>query len=172
MFETPKIGTESFDESIGWTPRFAEEYSVFNTTPGNLRNSQGPFVGFAGPFTPFQPSTGDKRPLSAGSIAAEIATHVNHFSPHPTLPLPPVDPAKRLPSSPGPLALTHDQQSTEPDEQERSSKRPRRGGTGRSGLARTGTRTRTGTDSYATTLSKKGGAQTRAQAADRRQHAK
>ncbi len=125
VFETPKPAAEPFDGASGWTPRFAEEYSVFNATPGNLRGSQGPFVDFA-PFTPYQPSAGDKRPLSAEGIAAEIAAHVNHFSPNPNLPLPPVDPARRLQSSPGPLALTPSQLA-EPDAPERSSKKPRRG---------------------------------------------
>ncbi|KAI0007812.1 hypothetical protein F4779DRAFT_628876 [Xylariaceae sp. FL0662B] len=102
VFETPKNNRASFEDSSGWTPRFAEEYSVFNSTPGNLRGSQGPFVDFS-VSSPYQPSSQHKRPLSAESIAAEIATHATHFSSDATLPLPPVDPSRRLPSSPGPL---------------------------------------------------------------------
>lgn len=52
------------------------------------------------------PATGKKRPLSAEGVALEIATHANHFSTNPQN-LPPVDPARRLPSSPDPLTLTH-----------------------------------------------------------------
>ncbi|PNH37374.1 hypothetical protein VD0004_g9409 [Verticillium dahliae] len=99
VFQTPKARQDSFNDSNGWTPRFAEEYSVFNTTPGNL---QGPFGDFhAASLASCPPSLGHKRQLSAGGVAAEIATHVNHFSANPNLPLPPVDPARRLPSSPG-----------------------------------------------------------------------
>ncbi|KAI1417512.1 hypothetical protein F5Y13DRAFT_151174 [Hypoxylon sp. FL1857] len=102
VFETPKNNRASFEESSGWTPQFAEEYSVFNSTPGNLKaSSHGHFVDFS-VSTPFR-SSNHKRPLSTDSIAAEIATHVTHFSPNPNLPLPPVDPSRRLPSSPGPL---------------------------------------------------------------------
>lgn len=81
------------------TPRFAEEYSVFNSTPGNLRGTHGPFADFV-PATPASSSGGHKRLLSAEGLAVEIAAHVNHFSPNPNLPLPPVDPSRRLPSSP------------------------------------------------------------------------
>ncbi|KAM0334239.1 hypothetical protein ACHAQA_001261 [Verticillium albo-atrum] len=100
VFQTPKNRQDSFNDSAGWTPRFAEEYSVFNTTPGNL---QGPFVDFPGSGLATYPASafGHKRQLSAGGVAAEIATHVNHFSSNPNLPLPPVDPTRRLPSSPG-----------------------------------------------------------------------
>ncbi|KAH8654814.1 hypothetical protein BGZ61DRAFT_510927 [Ilyonectria robusta] len=83
VFETSELNQRSFTDAGGWTPRFAEDYSVFNSTPGTFRSSQGPF-----------------RLLSTEGLAAEIATHVNHFSPNPSLPLPPVDPSRRLASSP------------------------------------------------------------------------
>ncbi|KAI0095715.1 hypothetical protein GGR51DRAFT_544790 [Nemania sp. FL0031] len=99
-FETPKTSQGSFDDSSGWTPRFAEEYSVFNNTPGNLRGTSGPFPEIS-VSTPYQPSSSaHKRLLSAGSVAVEIASHVNHYCPTSALPLPPVDPSHRLPSSP------------------------------------------------------------------------
>ncbi|EFQ28550.1 PHD-finger domain-containing protein [Colletotrichum graminicola M1.001] len=100
VFETPKQRQGHFDDAGGWTPRFAEEYSVFNTTPGNLRASPGSFPDFS--TTTYPPSATLKRPLSAESLAAQIATHANHFSPNPNLPLPPVAAAQRLPSSPKP----------------------------------------------------------------------
>ncbi|KAK1966342.1 PHD-finger domain-containing protein [Colletotrichum sublineola] len=99
VFETPKQRQGHFDDAGGWTPRFAEEYSVFNTTPGNLRASPGSFPDFS---TTYPPSATLKRPLSAGSLAAQIATHASHFSPNSNLPLPPVAAAQRLPSSPKP----------------------------------------------------------------------
>lgn len=131
-FATPETNSGSFESSSGcWTPRFAEEYSVFNATPGNLSAAQGPFVDFS-ICTPFQQATcGHKRQLSAGSIATEIASHVHHLSPNPNLPLPPVDPSRRLPSSPGPLApgFGHDvTRDTARGSQEPSAKRVRLGG--------------------------------------------
>ncbi|KAI1355773.1 hypothetical protein F5Y01DRAFT_269833 [Xylaria sp. FL0043] len=102
VFETPKTNQGSFDDRSGWTPRFAEEYSVFNTTPGNLRGTAGPFseLPVSTPYRQPSASHSHKRLLSAESIAAEIASHVNHYSPTSALPLPPVDPSRRLPSSP------------------------------------------------------------------------
>lgn len=128
-FETPETSSGSFESSSGgWTPRFAEEYSVFNATPGNLSAAQGPFVDFS-LCTPFQQATcGHKRQLSAGSIATEIASHVHHLSPNPNLPLPPVDPSRRLPSSPGPLAPGFGHDLTLSQEKEPSAKRVRLGG--------------------------------------------
>ncbi|KAI0425266.1 hypothetical protein F5Y09DRAFT_322200 [Xylaria sp. FL1042] len=129
VFETPKTNQGSFDDLSGWTPRFAEEYSVFNTTPGNLRGTAGPFPELP-VSTPYQqPSPSHKRLLSAESIAVEIASHVNHYSPNSALPLPPVDPSRRLPSSPtaaGPFPSP-----VEPDypnnSQQRLGKKVRRG---------------------------------------------
>lgn len=121
VFETPKIGfanssnTASTTPGPDWTPRFAEDFSVFNNTPGNFRGSHGPFGDFVAPFTSpsipdaaqlgFSPSSNShKRLLSVGSIAAEIASYPNH-PPTSTssLPVPPVEPSRRLSSSPGSL---------------------------------------------------------------------
>ncbi|AEO69332.1 uncharacterized protein THITE_2119612 [Thermothielavioides terrestris NRRL 8126] len=99
IFETPKHNQGRFDESSGWTPRFAEEYSVFNATPGNLRGSQIPFPDF-GPPTPY---SAQKRSSLADGIGADVAVHVNELSSKPSLQLPPVEPSKILRSSPNPL---------------------------------------------------------------------
>ncbi|KAK7428500.1 hypothetical protein QQZ08_004938 [Neonectria magnoliae] len=131
IFETPKLNQGAFTDAGGWTPRFAEDYSVFNSTPGNLRGSQGPFVD----FNPATPASRHKRLLSAEGLAAEIATHVNHFSPNPNLPLPPVEASRRLASSPNsvnaPKEYTAEPDhlpSPDPSKQTRSSsKKPRRG---------------------------------------------
>ncbi|KID79533.1 uncharacterized protein G6M90_00g018690 [Metarhizium brunneum] len=101
VFETPKHYQGSFVEAGGLTPRFAEEYSVFNATPGNLRGTQGPFPDLI-PIAPVSSSASHKRLLSAEGLAIEIAAHTNHFSPNPSATLPPVAPAHRLPSSPNP----------------------------------------------------------------------
>ena len=42
--------------------------------------------------------------MSAEDFAAQIAAHVNHLSPNPNLPLPPVHPSRRLPSASDHLA--------------------------------------------------------------------
>ncbi|KAF5592612.1 hypothetical protein FPCIR_5642 [Fusarium pseudocircinatum] len=100
VFETPKPGQGSVTDAGGWTPHFAEEYSVFNSTPGNLRGSQNSFVDFRAAT----PSSKHKRLLSNDTFATEIATHVNHFSDQ-NLPLPPVEPSRRLASSPNSVTL-------------------------------------------------------------------
>lgn len=102
-FQTPR-NSSSFENRGGWTPTFAEEYSVFNATPGRLTSAQQHFVETSTP----RPSTAStqNRPLSEGDFAAELATHVHHLSPNPSLTLPPVDPSSQLPSSPGPYSAT------------------------------------------------------------------
>lgn len=102
VFETPKQGQGRFDESSGWTPRFAEEYSVFNATPGNLRGSRTPFPDF-GSTTPFSGAASQKRLLSTDGIGLGVVVHVTELSPNPSLSLPPVEPSKVLRSSPTPL---------------------------------------------------------------------
>ncbi|KAK4123739.1 hypothetical protein N657DRAFT_572854, partial [Parathielavia appendiculata] len=98
-FETPTHSQGRFDELSGWTPRFAEEYSVFNATPGNLRGSRTPFPDF-GPATPCLGSANQKRSLSTDGIGLGVAVHGNELSPNPSLPLPSVEPSTILRSSP------------------------------------------------------------------------
>ncbi|KAL8414220.1 hypothetical protein RB594_005446 [Gaeumannomyces avenae] len=146
VFDTPRPATGRLDDSGGWTPHFAEEYSLFNATPGNLRASprRGFFPGEFGSGAPFaanfphhkpqsSPALGgpNKRRLSAEGIAEEIATHATHFS---NLPLPPVDPSQRFPSSPAALALTHDeaQAAHSPSHSEDSARRASASGGDRS----------------------------------------
>ncbi|PHH88140.1 hypothetical protein CDD83_7927 [Cordyceps sp. RAO-2017] len=102
VFETPKQYQGSFIEPGGLTPRFAEEYSVFNSTPGNLRGSQGPFADFiSATSTSF--SGGHRRLLSAEGLAADIVAHVNHLSANSDKSFPHLDSSHRLPPSPNPL---------------------------------------------------------------------
>ena len=49
---TPQGNIHAFDAQSGWTPTFAEDYTVFNATPGRLTNTQGTFE----PFSPGHPS--------------------------------------------------------------------------------------------------------------------
>jgi hypothetical protein len=99
-FQTPRNNSSNFETHSGWTPTFAEEYSVFNSTPGRLTSDQRPFLETRTP-RPSTSSTQNRHLSTAGDIAAELATHVHHLSPNPSLPLPPVDPSSQLPSSPG-----------------------------------------------------------------------
>ncbi|KAH6720004.1 hypothetical protein BKA61DRAFT_227096 [Leptodontidium sp. MPI-SDFR-AT-0119] len=81
----------------------ADFIQVFNATPGRLTSSQQHFADASTP-RPSTASTQNRR-LSAGDFAAELATHVHHLSPNPSLSLPPVDPSNQLPSSPGPYPI-------------------------------------------------------------------
>lgn len=100
VFHTPMNKPSSFEDRGSWTPTFAEEYSVFNSTPGRLTGNHPSFADFGTP-RPLTSPTFDRRLSSTDKIAAELATHVHHLSPNPNLPLPPVDPSNQLPSSPG-----------------------------------------------------------------------
>ncbi|QGI62487.1 hypothetical protein CEK26_006451 [Fusarium fujikuroi] len=130
VFETPKPGQGSVTDAGGWTPHFAEEYSVFHSTPGNLRGSQNSFVDFRAST----PSSKHKRLLSNDTFAAEIATHVNHFSDQ-NLPLPPVEPSRRLASSPNSVTVPQEYitdttplPSPDPAKHPQSSKKARKAG--------------------------------------------
>jgi hypothetical protein len=104
-FQTPR-NNSNFENRSGWTPTFAEEYSVFNSTPGRLTSSHHNFVETSTPL-PSTASAQNRRLSTTSDITAELASHVHHFSPNPGLPLPPVDPSNQLPSSPGPYSSTH-----------------------------------------------------------------
>ncbi|KAI0402629.1 hypothetical protein F4802DRAFT_608595 [Xylaria palmicola] len=86
--ETPTSAAfPHFGHLSSWAPQLVPEYSILTTPPGNLRGVSGPLPG----LTLSTPHL---------SIAVEIASRANHCSPTSTLPLPPVDPSRRLPSSP------------------------------------------------------------------------
>ncbi|KAF4343034.1 hypothetical protein FBEOM_3014 [Fusarium beomiforme] len=130
VFETPKPGQGSVTDAGGWTPHFAEEYSVFNSTPGNLRGSQNSFFDLRA----VTPSIKHKRILSTETFAAEIATHVNQFS-NRNLPLPPVEPSRRLASSPNSVTVPQEYltdttplPSPDPAKHPQSSKKARKAG--------------------------------------------
>lgn len=97
-FQTPRANKTTSEDHSGWTPTFAEEYSVFNATPGRLISTGGTFGEIATP----RPSTGSSQngPLShVIDLEAEIASHV-HYNVQTDLFLPPVDPSRQLSSSP------------------------------------------------------------------------
>lgn len=108
LVQTPKqtTGGSHFDETSGWTPRFAEEYSVFNSTPGNLREtaSGADFNNLFAPLSPVPHPIGKKRSRSTEATAFDTATHANQVSAS-SATLATLNPAPRLPSSPEPLPL-------------------------------------------------------------------
>lgn len=101
LLATPRRDSGSFDEATARTPRFAEDYSVFNSTPGNLRGVSGN-LGILdldlSQLSPVPPSTGKRRSLSVESGAFEVATHANHCPGYPEK-FPAVDAARRMLSS-------------------------------------------------------------------------
>ncbi|KAH6624937.1 hypothetical protein B0J18DRAFT_444793 [Chaetomium sp. MPI-SDFR-AT-0129] len=127
VLETPKQDQRRLDESSGWTPRFAEEYSVFNSTPGNLRGSRTPFFDF-GSSTPYVGDGTQSRGLSTEEIGLGASAHVNELTPKP---LPAVEPSKILRSTPIPLTSPifdpSDAVSHIPGSAERLAKKARRG---------------------------------------------
>ena len=99
VFETPKNNQGRSDESTGWTPRFAEEFSVFNSTPGNFKSLlQSPFPDFS-LGTPFSAPSRQKDHLLTEPIV-ESAVHANELSPEPNQTQPPVESSKALQSPP------------------------------------------------------------------------
>ena len=100
VFQTPRNKGSAVENRGGWTPTFAEEYSVFHSTPGRLTGDHPSFTDFSTP-RPLASPLFDRKLSSAEEIAAELSTHVHHLSPNPSLPLPPVDPSNQLASSPG-----------------------------------------------------------------------
>lgn len=140
LLQTPKqtTGGTHFDETSGWTPRFAEEYSVFNSTPGNLRGtaSGAHFNSLFAPLSPVPQPVGKKRSHSTEATAFDTATHANQVSAPPAT-LATLKPAPRLPSSPEPLPLpnkdvvaessnaTRRASRAQPQQGQRSAKKPR-----------------------------------------------
>ncbi|KAH8595686.1 hypothetical protein B0O99DRAFT_594442 [Bisporella sp. PMI_857] len=98
-FETPKASA-GFENRSGWTPTFAEEYSVFHSTPGRLIGDQNSFLG-----TPIQhPSIAVEQNTFSGNISADIASHVHQLSPNPSVSLAAVDTSSQLAPSPNPFS--------------------------------------------------------------------
>lgn len=92
-FQTPKQGTRFYGPHSPWSPAFDSATSPDLKTPTQLS--------FTTPTkSPTEPSE-HKRPSTGQDLETEIASHVHHLSPNPSLPLPPVEPSRQLSSSPG-----------------------------------------------------------------------
>ncbi|ROT38548.1 hypothetical protein SODALDRAFT_333147 [Sodiomyces alkalinus F11] len=124
VFKTPKNRQGPFNEPGGWTPLFAEEYSVFNTTPGNLQASHSPFAEFTTPKGPdFRAAAGvhKRQPSTGGRITA---AHDTHLYSNPNLSQSPVNSSRVLPSSPGPVTGPHEFSGTEDNGSEQQGNNP------------------------------------------------
>ncbi|KAL8639998.1 MAG: hypothetical protein Q9228_003038 [Teloschistes exilis] len=104
----------SFAQSIG-TPKHESSFLndpqvTWNSTdlwaesPDFLKTPQN--FNFSTPLKSPANFSGLKRPLCGQDIEAQIASHVHHLSPNPDKALPPVEPSRRLTSSPNPSSTT------------------------------------------------------------------
>ncbi|KAL8647311.1 MAG: hypothetical protein Q9210_005635 [Variospora velana] len=64
------------------------------------------YLTFSTPLKSPNKSAGTRRPLPGQNIEEQIASHVHHLSPHPERTLPPVEPSRRLSSSPNPSSTS------------------------------------------------------------------
>ncbi|KAL8702519.1 MAG: hypothetical protein Q9201_004309 [Fulgogasparrea decipioides] len=98
-FETPKQDSSFYDPHATWntTDPWAE-------SPDFLKTPQ--YLTFANALKSPIRSSGSKRPLSGQNLEGQIATHVHHLSPNPDRSLPPVEPSRRLSSSPNPSSTS------------------------------------------------------------------
>ncbi|KAL9604116.1 MAG: hypothetical protein Q9219_000704 [cf. Caloplaca sp. 3 TL-2023] len=94
-FETPKQESSFYDPRVTWNT--ADPWAE---SPDFLRTPKYPT--FSTPLRSPTKSSGTKRPLSGQNIEEQIASHVHHLSPNPDAALPPVEPSRRLSSSPNP----------------------------------------------------------------------
>ncbi|KAK7526212.1 uncharacterized protein IWZ02DRAFT_212995 [Phyllosticta citriasiana] len=106
---TPKSAT--FSQSLCYTPRTdafqSHFFDAWSTPRTNVQQTPT--------RTPLLPRSGTiERPLSCNTTSQHMENpgfHVNHYSSTPNLPLPPVDPSRRLASSPAPLISPTDTRS-------------------------------------------------------------
>ena len=111
-FQTPKQDSRSHGPYSPWSPVFPSATNAEFKTPTRLSFT-----------TPTQTPIESSRHSTGQDLETEIASHVHHLSPNPNLPLPPVEQAKRLSSSPN-LSLTSKSGASHFDSAE-SSKAPK-----------------------------------------------
>ena len=95
-FDTPKQESSFYDPRVTWNTA-----DPCATSPDFLKSPL--YVAFATPTR--SPALGEsdrKRRFSGPDIEDEIASHVHHLSPNPTLRFPPVESSRQLSSSPSP----------------------------------------------------------------------
>jgi hypothetical protein len=102
-FQTPRASTSHFDSHTGWTPTFAEEYSVFNATPGRLTKTEGHYSEIATP----RPSTASSHnDLLLATTDIDPADQI-HFSASKNSPLPYANLSNQFPSFSHPSPSPH-----------------------------------------------------------------
>ncbi|CAD6575034.1 MAG: hypothetical protein ASARMPREDX12_007070 [Alectoria sarmentosa] len=97
-FQTPKQGTRFYGPQSPWSPAFHSAASPDLKTPTQLS--------FTAPTKSPTKILEFKRPSTGQDLETEIASHVHHLSPNPSLPLPPVEPSRQLTSSPNPSSTS------------------------------------------------------------------
>lgn len=97
-FQTPKQGTRFYGPQSPWSPVFHSAVSPDLKTPTQLS--------FTTPTKSPTKISEFKRPSTGQDLETEIASHVHHLSPNPSLPLPPVEPSRQLSSSPNPSSTS------------------------------------------------------------------
>ncbi|KAK3401213.1 hypothetical protein B0T20DRAFT_163216 [Sordaria brevicollis] len=91
LLHTPKANKNYAEDTTGWTPGFAKEYSLFiNNTPGYPGEAEGPSEEF-GSTKPATTSSGQKGSLSADRADAGLTVSANSSS-NPARLLPPPEP--------------------------------------------------------------------------------
>lgn len=98
-FETPKQESSFYDPRVTWNT--ADPWAE---SPDFLKTPK--FPSFSTPIKSPVKSSGTKRPFSSQNFEEQIASHVHHLSPNPDQTLPPVEPSRRLSSSPNPSSTT------------------------------------------------------------------
>ncbi|KAL8828490.1 MAG: hypothetical protein Q9170_006580 [Blastenia crenularia] len=98
-FETPKQESSFYDPRVTWNT--ADPWAE---SPDFLKTPK--YYTFSTPVKSPTRSSGNKRPFSSQNIEEQIASHVHHLSPNPDQSLPPVEPSRRLSSSPNPSSTT------------------------------------------------------------------
>lgn len=97
-FQTPKQGTRFYGPQSPWSPAFHSVASPDLKTPTQLS--------FTTPTKSPTKISEFKIPSTGQDLETEIASHVHHLSPNPSLPLPPVEPSRQLSSSPNPSSTS------------------------------------------------------------------
>ncbi len=101
LFETPKTEPSIFDPPGLWSPA-----TPHTSTP---QHGTSQYLAASTPSQrPRSSSSQGKTHSGSGTIDAEIASHVHHLSPNPSLSLPPVEPSRQLTSSPIPSPTNGD----------------------------------------------------------------
>ncbi|KAI9645949.1 hypothetical protein NHQ30_005386 [Ciborinia camelliae] len=86
----------------GWTPQFAEDYSMFNATPGRLVNGQRPFVDTSTVQT-LSSLTQNGQFHVEGDMMTELGMHMHQLSPNSALAIAPaISSNKQISSVPAP----------------------------------------------------------------------